>query len=45
MTKKQASPFLETESCCCMLQNSAEYSFVMGKTSVISEKLPNTIPL
>lgn len=46
MTKKQASPFLETESCCCMVQNSAAYSFVMGgKTSVISEKLPNTIPL
>ncbi|RXV46467.1 hypothetical protein CYQ27_05530 [Enterococcus faecalis] len=44
MTKKQASPFLETESC-CMVQNSAAYSFVMGKTSVISEKLPNTIPL
>lgn len=37
MTKKQASPFLETESCCCMVQNSAAYSFVMGKTSVISE--------
>ncbi|EGO8660782.1 hypothetical protein LYY41_001132 [Enterococcus faecalis] len=45
MTKKQASLFLETESCCCMVQNSAAYSFVMGKTSVISGKLPNTIPL
>ena len=31
MTKKQAS-LLETESCCCMVQNSAAYSFVMGKT-------------
>ena len=36
MTKNKLA-FLETESCCCMVQNSAAYSFVMGKTSVISE--------
>ena len=30
MTKNKLA-FLETESCCCMVQNSAAYSFVMGK--------------